>query len=91
MQAYGTTTYLVKSLKQVPRGIVTVAQCIMLSKLTHLHVIKYSWEHAAPDMASQSLRKLLQEPCKEWQQQLQVLRLSLTEGAAIDLSGLSGL
>jgi hypothetical protein len=62
-----------------------------LSRLTHLQVIKYCWEHAAPDMASQALRKLLQEPCKEWQQQLQVLQLSLTEGTAIDLSGASGL
>jgi hypothetical protein len=49
-----------------------------LSKLTHLQVLDHCWQHAAaPDSVSHVLRQLLQAPCREWQQQLRVLQLTI--------------
>jgi hypothetical protein len=63
-----------------------------LSKLTHLQFLRFCRQpDSAPDAASHALRQLLQAPCREWQQQLRGLELSLKDAAAIDLSGFSGL
>jgi hypothetical protein len=66
-------------------------QLVQLSRLTQLQVVKLCRERdAAHDSVSHALRQLLQAPCREWQQQLRVLQLLLTDGNPIDLSGLSG-